>query len=120
VFEGKKTIDITDWKAHTVYKKSDRSEPVIQWFWRLVESMSEKDRQKLLQFVTGSPRVPLGGFAALKGIHGSNLFTIRVLPTSDRLPVAHTCFNYLDLPRYSSSAELREKVILSQNSDSLG
>lgn len=59
----------------------------------------------LLRFVTGSPRLPHGGFAQLRA-HGENLkrFTITWDHNSDplRLPSAHTCFNQLDLPLYST------------------
>jgi E3 ubiquitin ligase SMURF1/2 len=41
--------------------------PVVQWFWQIVESYSEELRARLLQFVTGSSRVPLQGFKALQG-----------------------------------------------------
>ena len=40
---------------------------VVQWFWQIVESYSEELRARLLQFVTGSSRVPLQGFKALQG-----------------------------------------------------
>ena len=29
-----------------------------------------------------------------------------------RLPAAHTCFRQLDLPRYTSYTELRDKVLI--------
>ena len=38
----------------------------VVWFWRVVESYSEEMRARLLQFVTGSSRVPLQGFKALQ------------------------------------------------------
>jgi hypothetical protein len=38
----------------------------VTWFWRVVESYSEEMRARLLQFVTGSSRVPLQGFKALQ------------------------------------------------------
>ncbi len=41
--------------------------PVVKWFWQIVESYSEEMRARLLQFVTGSSRVPLQGFKALQG-----------------------------------------------------
>lgn len=41
--------------------------PVVKWFWEIVEQYSEEMRARLLQFVTGSSRVPLQGFKALQG-----------------------------------------------------
>lgn len=31
---------------------------------------------------------------------------------SDRLPSAHTCFNQLDLPEYTSREQLKERLLL--------
>jgi hypothetical protein len=38
----------------------------IRRFWRIVTNFSDEERGKLLQFVTGSARVPAQGFAALQ------------------------------------------------------
>ncbi len=47
------------------------------WFWRAVDAMNTEERCRLLQFCTGSSRVPLAGFAALRGAHGDVMrFTI--------------------------------------------
>ena len=35
---------------------------VIQWYWRVVLSFSNEMRSRLLQFVTGTSRVPMNGF----------------------------------------------------------
>lgn len=40
----------------------------MKWFWEIVENhYSQEMRLRLLQFVTGSSRVPLQGFKALQG-----------------------------------------------------
>ncbi|CDJ49815.1 hypothetical protein EBH_0028800 [Eimeria brunetti] len=65
-----------------------------------------------LQFVTGTSRVPIGGFKNLIGMRGPQKFSIQKAYGEDRLPSAHTCFNQLDLPAYSSKAVLREKLLL--------
>lgn len=48
--------------------------PVVKWFWQIVESYSEEMCAGLLQFVTGSSRVPLQGFKALQGTCVYSLF----------------------------------------------
>jgi hypothetical protein len=40
---------------------------VVKWFWQIVEIYNAEMRARLLQFVTGSSRVPLQGFKALQG-----------------------------------------------------
>ena len=63
----------------------------IQWFWRALRSFDQAERAKLLQFVTGTSKVPLQGFGALEGMNGTQKFQIhRDDRSTDRLPSAHT------------------------------
>uniref|UniRef100_A0A7N6BXX8 E3 ubiquitin-protein ligase n=1 Tax=Anabas testudineus TaxID=64144 RepID=A0A7N6BXX8_ANATE len=104
-------VDVNDWKTNTKYKNGYSSKHVvIQWFWKTVLLMDAEKRIRLLQFVTGTSRVPMNGFAELYGSNGPQLFTIEQWGTRDKLPRAHTCFNRLDLPPYESFEELREKL----------
>ncbi|XP_039981136.1 E3 ubiquitin-protein ligase NEDD4a [Xiphias gladius] len=104
-------VDVNDWRENTKYKNSYCSNHVvIQWFWKTVLLMDAEKRIRLLQFVTGTSRVPMNGFAELYGSNGPQLFTIEQWGTRDKLPRAHTCFNRLDLPPYESFEELREKL----------
>ncbi|KAL7844176.1 hypothetical protein SRHO_G00227150 [Serrasalmus rhombeus] len=106
-------VDVNDWRQHTVYKNGYcPNHPVIQWFWKAVLLMDAEKRIRLLQFVTGTSRVPMNGFAELYGSNGPQLFTIEQWGTPDKLPRAHTCFNRLDLPAYESFDDLREKLLL--------
>ncbi|XP_015254845.1 PREDICTED: E3 ubiquitin-protein ligase NEDD4 isoform X2 [Cyprinodon variegatus] len=104
-------VDVNDWRQNTKYKGGYCGDHVvIQWFWKTVLLMDAEKRIRLLQFVTGTSRVPMNGFAELYGSNGPQLFTIEQWGTSDKLPRAHTCFNRLDLPPYESFEELREKL----------
>uniref|UniRef100_A0A8C2FQY2 HECT-type E3 ubiquitin transferase n=1 Tax=Cyprinus carpio TaxID=7962 RepID=A0A8C2FQY2_CYPCA len=76
---------------HTIYKNGYcPNHPVIQWFWKAVLLMDAEKRIRLLQFVTGTSRVPMNGFAELYGSNGPQLFTIEQWGTPDKLPRAHT------------------------------
>ncbi|XP_072920254.1 E3 ubiquitin-protein ligase NEDD4-like isoform X8 [Hemitrygon akajei] len=106
-------VDVNDWRQHTVYKNNYcTNHPVIQWYWKAVLLMDAEKRIRLLQFVTGTSRVPMNGFAELYGSNGPQLFTIEQWGTPEKLPRAHTCFNRLDLPPYESFEDLREKLLL--------
>ncbi|XP_040511190.1 E3 ubiquitin-protein ligase NEDD4-like isoform X10 [Gallus gallus] len=106
-------VDVNDWRQHTVYKNGYcPNHPVIQWFWKAVLLMDAEKRIRLLQFVTGTSRVPMNGFAELYGSNGPQLFTIEQWGTPDKLPRAHTCFNRLDLPLYESFDNLQEKLLM--------
>ncbi|XP_071437815.1 E3 ubiquitin-protein ligase NEDD4-like [Pithys albifrons albifrons] len=106
-------VDVNDWRQHTIYKNGYcPNHPVIQWFWKAVLLMDAEKRIRLLQFVTGTSRVPMNGFAELYGSNGPQLFTIEQWGSPDKLPRAHTCFNRLDLPLYDSFEDLREKLLM--------
>lgn len=56
----------------------------------MVMSFSNEMRARLLQFVTGTSRVPMNGFKELYGSNGPQLFTIEKWGTTDNLPRSHT------------------------------
>lgn len=106
------SIDVKDWKHNTVYKGDYHpNHIVIQWYWRVVLSFNNEMRSRLLQFVTGTSRVPMNGFKELYGSNGPQLFTIEKWGSPTNYPRAHTCFNRLDLPPYESYQQLRDKLI---------
>lgn len=47
-----------------------------RWFWEVVQAMGKEDRALLIQFVTGTSKVPLEGFKSLQGIGGPQKFQI--------------------------------------------
>uniref|UniRef100_A0A8C8J0I1 E3 ubiquitin-protein ligase SMURF2 n=1 Tax=Oncorhynchus tshawytscha TaxID=74940 RepID=A0A8C8J0I1_ONCTS len=105
-------IDINDWKSNTRLKHCTPDTNIVKWFWKAVESYDEERRARLLQFVTGSSRVPLQGFKALQGAAGPRLFTIHQIDaSSNNLPKAHTCFNRIDIPPYENYDKLYDKLL---------
>lgn len=100
----------------------------------LLDVMSEYDkptRRSYLQFITGSPKLPIGGMHSIymmrlrlestvpTGFRGLNppLTVVRKpheppLTADDYLPSVMTCVNYLKLPEYSSKASMREKLAI--------
>ncbi|KAI8851315.1 hypothetical protein BC829DRAFT_387137, partial [Chytridium lagenaria] len=113
LISGLPDIDIDDWKNNTEYQNYTSSSPQIQWFWRAVRSFSQEERAKLIQFVTGTSKVPLEGFKALEGSGGVQKFQIhKDFSSTSRLPSAHTCFNQVDLPEYESYEQLRGNLWL--------
>ncbi|KAL8908110.1 MAG: hypothetical protein Q9207_001002 [Kuettlingeria erythrocarpa] len=111
LISGLPDIDVDDWKNNSEYHNYSASSPQIQWFWRAVRSFDKEERAKLLQFVTGTSKVPLNGFSQLEGMNGFSRFNIhRDYGNKDRLPSSHTCFNQLDLPEYDGYEQLRQQV----------
>ncbi|CAJ1986263.1 ubiquitin-protein ligase / HECT3 [Leishmania donovani] len=123
VISGMPNIDVEDLRTHTVYEGYSSTSPQVRWFWEAVGSMSKEDLANLLQFTTGSSKVPHGGFGHLEGSNGRSLpFTISrwAVTKEDLLPQAHTCFNKIDLPVYTSAAVLKEKLMLAITYGSMG
>ncbi|KNC56410.1 E3 ubiquitin-protein ligase NEDD4 [Thecamonas trahens ATCC 50062] len=110
---GINDIDVDDWERNTIYRSPfHRRHKVIKWFWKAVRSFSAEQRSRLLQFVTGTSKLPLGGFAELYGSNGKQQFTIdKKNGSPNSLPAAHTCFLRIDLPVYRSYDQLREKLL---------
>ena len=86
-------VNTADWAANTEYRGTSADDNVIRWFWRAVDAMDNEMRARLLQFATGTSRVPVTGFGDLKGSLGPKKFTIEVvaLNSPELLPKAHTC-----------------------------
>ncbi|GAA5889291.1 hypothetical protein JCM6882_000697 [Rhodosporidiobolus microsporus] len=102
LISGLPEVDPDEWRSNTDLVGYSSSDPVVGYFWRAVRSFSHEERAKLLQFVTGSSRVPLEGFKSLQGMNGVTKFSIHKAGGQNSLPTAHTCFNQLDLPNYDS------------------
>lgn len=98
-----------DWEAFessAEYKNGYNSnDNQIRWFWEVFHELSVEDKKKFLLFLTGSDRVPIQGMKEIK---------IFIQPSADErfFPVAHTCFNLLDLPRYGTKERLRYHLLL--------
>ncbi|CAO2650868.1 Nn.00g091650.m01.CDS01 [Neocucurbitaria sp. VM-36] len=111
LISGLPDINVDDWKNNTEYHNYTAASPQIQWFWRAVRTFEKEEQAKLLQFVTGTSKVPLNGFKELEGMNGFSKFNIhRDYGSKDRLPSSHTCFNQLDLPEYESYEDLRKAL----------
>jgi len=81
---------------------------VRSWFWTVISSFNQEELSRLIQFSTGCSQLPPEGFAGL-----SPKFQISAaLSGVDSLPSAHTCFNNLCLPDYTSIEILRSKLLI--------
>lgn len=111
-------INVEDLRLNTlyggVYQIGDDGleHPTIQLFWKVLKDLDDSDRRKVLKYVTSTPRAPLLGFSQL-----NPRFSIRDAGGDEtRLPSTSTCVNLLKLPRYSTEAVLRQKLLYAVNS----
>ena len=76
--------------------------------------MDQLGLAKLKIFATGTASVPIGGFKNLLSQNHKCKFTIKRITMLNSkfvpLPVAHACFNQIDLPDYSSYEVLARKL----------
>ncbi|OOG01151.1 hypothetical protein ASPCADRAFT_203014 [Aspergillus carbonarius ITEM 5010] len=103
-------IDVDDWKKHTDYRGYQEQDEVIQNFWKIVRTWDAEQKSRLLQFTTGTSRIPVNGFKDLQGSDGPRRFTIEKSGDPIALPKSHTCFNRLDLPPYKTHDVLEHKL----------
>ena len=94
---GIQEIDIEDWQRHTVYRHYTRSSKQVLWFWQFVrEACDNETRARLLQFVTGTCRVPVGGFSELMGSNGPQRFCIEKVGKDNwYVPLLHSLVHAL-------------------------
>eukprot|EP00933_Yihiella_yeosuensis_P011415 TRINITY_DN11871_c2_g3_i1.p1 TRINITY_DN11871_c2_g3~~TRINITY_DN11871_c2_g3_i1.p1 ORF type:complete len:469 (-),score=78.29 TRINITY_DN11871_c2_g3_i1:170-1381(-) len=116
---GSRDIDADDWERNT--RTAGGLQPnsqEVRWFWQIVHQWAADGRQDrlqdLLQFATGSRRVPVGGFAQLVGFNGGkHLFTLAkgVHLTSKSLPTSHACICTIDLPPWERFEDAQKKLL---------
>uniref|UniRef100_A0AAY5E8U3 HECT domain-containing protein n=1 Tax=Electrophorus electricus TaxID=8005 RepID=A0AAY5E8U3_ELEEL len=103
---GSTTYDWKELEKSAEYKGGYWAEhPTIKLFWEVFHELSLEKKKQFLLFLTGSDRIPILGMKSLGLV---------IQPTGGGehyLPVAHTCFNLLDLPKYTSREKLQEKLL---------
>eukprot|EP00930_Biecheleria_cincta_P021707 TRINITY_DN16001_c0_g1_i1.p1 TRINITY_DN16001_c0_g1~~TRINITY_DN16001_c0_g1_i1.p1 ORF type:complete len:727 (-),score=102.82 TRINITY_DN16001_c0_g1_i1:15-2195(-) len=119
LISGPQQVDIDDWQANTNYSGHCSAEDqTVAWFWEVVRSISTEEQKLLLRFATGQMSSPIGGFKMMKSGDEPMPFTIVLKEAPDSknaksfFPTASTCFNQLQLPRYSCRDDLRRYLCL--------
>jgi len=113
---GTQNLDFKDLEEGSVagdgYTKESQT---VKDFWEIVHEFNEETKKKFLFFLTGCDRAPIKGLGSLRMIIG------RHGPDSDKLPCAHTCFNYLLIPDYQDKEKLKKRLLLAiENSEGFG
>ncbi|XP_073822012.1 E3 ubiquitin-protein ligase ctrip isoform X5 [Musca autumnalis] len=92
----------------------------IQFLYEILSTYTSDEQRAFLQFVTGSPRLPTGGFKALTPPLTIVRKTLDANQNpNDYLPSVMTCVNYLKLPDYSSREVMRQKLKVAANEGSM-
>ncbi len=117
IVEGQQDIDVAELRRYTRYVGWDAGHHTVRDFWSIVKRYDDRMKRKLLEFVTASDRVPVGGMKNLQfvvqrngeeGEHG-------------HLPTAYTCYGTLLLPEYKDKEALRERLAMAlENAQGFG
>uniref|UniRef100_A0A672KJG5 Probable E3 ubiquitin-protein ligase HERC3 n=1 Tax=Sinocyclocheilus grahami TaxID=75366 RepID=A0A672KJG5_SINGR len=80
------------------------SHPTVKMFWEVFHEFPLEKKKQFLLFLTGSDRIPIHGMASLRIVIQSTA------AEEHYLPVAHTCYNMLDMPCYQTKETLRHRL----------
>lgn len=103
-------IDLRNSVRITNHEKLPQRNELLSWFFEIVKELSPPLRKELLNFWTGTTRVPSGGFANLSP---EVTISLQGADKAESLPVSHVCFHRLDLPAYFILLDLSENLYLS-------
>ena len=103
---GLPDVDVSQLQRIAQFEGSySESDDYIKLFWEVLRELSGQERKQLLGFVWGRSRLP---------VNCETPFVIDSSSSGDgdaQLPTSHTCMFQLHLPRYSSAAVLKERLL---------
>ena len=109
IIGGRASIDAMDIQRDVEFTGGfDESSPQVAWLWEVLDAFDQENLSRFLSFVTGCPSLPVDGLQP-------PLMLTHTEGTDSVLPRAHTCFNQLVLPKYSSFEVLKERLTYALN-----
>ncbi|KAL4446091.1 hypothetical protein ABPG74_021630 [Tetrahymena malaccensis] len=116
-YQGVQEIDVSYLKKKMKYEGFKSTDKVIEWFWEILEDWDNVQKKKFLSALTEIPGIPVGGYP-VRDVSTGNVkqLTISYLNGNpDLLPVWHTCFFRVDIPKYNSKEQMKQKIQQSIN-----
>jgi E3 ubiquitin-protein ligase TRIP12 len=127
IFSPKELVELfgnaaEDWSTNTLTSSINanhgytKDSEAIRNLIEILVNFEESEKRAFLQFLTGAPKLPVGGFKSLR----PELTVVRKsaedgFKDDDYLPSVMTCANYLKLPNYSSPEIMRKKLLQAIN-----
>jgi len=112
---GAFTIDVVLLRRHTIYG-SELDPKLIDDFWTVLESFSNRERQLFVKFVWGQEHIPCDDN---EFISKSIRMLIKAAPyheqPDNRFPRSDTCFFNLELPSYSTRSIMAKQILIAVN-----
>uniref|UniRef100_A0A8C6TYV2 HECT and RLD domain containing E3 ubiquitin protein ligase 3 n=1 Tax=Neogobius melanostomus TaxID=47308 RepID=A0A8C6TYV2_9GOBI len=102
---GNNNYNWDEMEKNAVYKgEYSATHPTVRLFWEVFHEFPLEKKKQFLLFLTGSDRIPIHGMESLKIVIQSTT------AEEHYLPVAHTCYNLLDMPRYQTKDILKQRL----------
>uniref|UniRef100_A0A3Q2ZM27 HECT and RLD domain containing E3 ubiquitin protein ligase 3 n=1 Tax=Kryptolebias marmoratus TaxID=37003 RepID=A0A3Q2ZM27_KRYMA len=102
---GNSNYNWEEMEKNAVYKgEFTATHPTVRLFWEVFHEFPLEKKKQFLLFLTGSDRIPIHGMESLRIVIQSTT------AEEHYLPVAHTCYNLLDMPRYQTKEILRRRL----------
>ena len=124
ILNGIPFIDVNDWIENTSYEGYVPTDNIIIQFWNIVRELPQDKLKRLLQFSTGSTRVPIGGFKCLQSNRGNlapfSIFKINYEEGKQNYIKARTCFNRINLPDFPDEEKLLKVINFVIDNEILG
>ena len=124
MLNGTPFIDVSDWIENTEYEGYSPSDEIIINFWDIVRELPQEKLSRLLQFSTGSTRVPVGGFKSLQSNRGNiapfSIYRLEYEKGKRNYIKARTCFNRINLPNFPDKEKLLEAINFVIDNEILG
>ena len=112
-------MDDTNWKDLSTLKKAIKPDHGFTTesrcyndFLRFIIEMEPSFRPKFIQWLTGSKRLPKGGFSGLENQVSINQVkdsSLNSVAPDEKCPSVNTCHHYVKFPEYSSYEILKHK-----------
>merc|ERR1719219_2781475 len=102
---GHQAIDLDALRSIVKYRDCDEDHEIVTMLWRVLEDMTNEERELFLRFVSGRSRLPSNAQDI-----GQRFQIMVVDRQEDALPTSQTCFFQLRLGPYSSEDMLAKRL----------
>lgn len=104
---GQSEVDVSLLRSVAEYSSCSPNDEHVRNFWLALEEFSHEERAMFLRFTWGRSRLPLTAAAFVQRF---KLQSFNKSPADSYLPISHTCFFSLELPRYSTLEVMKERL----------
>jgi hypothetical protein len=99
-------IDVDLLERMTDFSGWSRSDKEVQWFFDVLREAEPHEVASVLQFISGRPTIGRN-----EATFGRRFKIDRIGGGDGKWPMSHSCYNVLDLPKYSTKELLRERIL---------